>query len=559
MEETVKKKKSKKGILLFFVLIILVGGIAGVFLMKNQKEKPNNPSNSNEEPSNSNKNEIKSDKISVVVEDVNLIRQYGNYFEVEKEGEYSLVDSKGTTILENPLYLSHALSDGKVVYKGKPLVVFGTFEKYKVYYSSDAPELGYVVIFNDVLDYQSNKVQDFYIGNDIVITFYWNQKTDENLIVKYNLKTGAVLSENFVDGSLDLFFWNDKNYLSVGHENIIDLNTLEKVFQKEYTLGEMAFADSTKIISYHNKYLTAKLNGKYGIIDASEKVIIPFNYLGLEQTKNNVVIARTKDGLGLIDYQNQKVLDFAYDKIEVYNDYIVTIDHNGILKVLNSRYEPLFTGTHKLLLTRENGSNTSQNIREKWNVLAYYNMLSTNESTSYFAILDIASGKSKELLDYSSYEKVNRSPSGYGYVVFMSDDNFSVYDGIVEVSKVNVSEYGFTSVNSFYYVGSDYIVFNTKKKDDTEIKQYFINMKKNIIELPEEVTVKPDEILTYDELFDNGYFLKYENGRINIYDANNNLLCSIIGKVIEPMNITDNTYYLIQNEDKVTIIRINEK
>ena len=98
-----------------------------------------------------------------------------------------------------------------------------------------------------------------------------------------------------------------------------------------------------------------------------------------------------------------------------------------------------------------------------------------------------------------------------------------------------------------------------RKKDDTEIKQYFINMKKNIIELPEEVTVKPDEILTYDELFDNGYFLKYENGRINIYDANNNLLCSIIGKVIEPMNITDNTYYLIQNEDKVTIIRINEK
>ncbi len=554
------KKKSKKGLVLFLILVLVIGAVIGIFFLKkeNKSEKPSSSNNEEEQPNHS-QNEVRSDKISLITEDISVLKYYGDYFEIIRDDGYVILDSKGNTVLENPLYLSISITDGKAVYQGKPLAVSGTFDKYKVYYSTDAPELGYVLIFNAILDLESNKVQNYYIGNDTVVSIYWNQATEENLIVKYNVKTGAVLTEGIIDGYLDFFSWNGKYYLSESHNNIVDLDSLKLVFKENYILGDGPYDEEhAKLVSSNTKYLTASLNGKYGILDASENVVIPFDYVSLKQVNNNVIIAQTKDGYGLINYKNQKVLDFMYDRIDVYDTHIVTVDHNGILRVLNTQYEPLFTGTHKILDTTQNGSYTSQNIREKWNVLAYYHMVFGRETSAYFAILDVSSGKSIELMDYDSYTKVNRSPSGYGYVVFMSNENFSVYDGIVEVSKVNVSEYKFASVDSFYYVGNDYIVFNAKIDGETETKQYFINMKKNVLETLEETNLKQDEILTYDELFMNGNFLKYENGRVNIYDSNNNLLCSIVGDFIERLEGLEN-YYEIKNGDKVTIIRINEK
>lgn len=336
-----------------------------------------------------------------------------------------------------------------------------------------------MLIFNAVLEMQSNKVQDFYIGNDTVVTIYWNQATEENLIVKYNIKTGTVITESIVDGYLDFFSWNGKYYLSEAHNNIIDLDNLKKVYAKEYLLGDGPYTDeNAKLISSNSRYMTAVLAGKYGIIDASENIIIPFDYLELKQVNNSEIIAKTKDGYGIINYKNQKLVDFKYDKIDIYDNYIVTIDHEGILKVLNKQYEPLFTGSRKILENTSANSYSSENIREKWNVLAYYNMVSGLENSAYFAIIDASSGKSIELIDYHSYAKVNRSPSGYGYVVFMSNDNFIVYDGIVSVAKANVSEYKFKSADSFYYVGNDYISFKAIREGETEVKQYFINLKK---------------------------------------------------------------------------------
>lgn len=557
------KKKSKVGIILIF-LIVVAGVAAGFFLIKNNK-KPSEPpaSNTNQEEENSNNNnslnQVKSDKFSLVAENITILNHYGKYFEIENDGKYTVIDEDGKTVLENPLYLSSAVSDGKVVYQGKPLAVSGTFDKYKVYYSTDAKELGYVVVFNAILELQSNKVQNYYIGNDTMISIYWNQQTEENFIVKYNIKTGAVLTESIIDGYLDFFEWNGNSYLAESHNNIVELDTLKKVFKKEYTLGDGPYLDDhSKVISASNRYLTAAINGKYGIIDASENEIIPFQYVSLKQVNDSIIIAQTKDGYGIIDYKNQKKLDFAYEQIDIYSNCIVAIDHNGILKVLNNQFEPLFTGSRKVNLKQENASYKAESIREKWNVLSYYNMTEDLEDTSYFVIVDSGSGKSKELTDYQQYEKVNRSPSGYGYVVFMSKDDFSVYDGIVEIAKANISEFGFTSATGFYYVGNDYIAFKATKEGEKEPKQYFLNMKKNIIEELKNTNLKEDEIITYDELFDKGHFLKYENGRINIYDTNNNLLCSIIGDSIKKLDGTEK-YYEIKNHNKVTIIRLNEK
>lgn len=559
-QQPVQKKKSKKGLFLVLLLVI-IGAVGGYFYWQSSHpKKTTKPSNSNEQNSNDNgQNQIKSDKISLIATDINVLKSYGDYFEIENDGIYSLINRNGETVLENPLYLTYAITDGKVIYRGKPLAVSGTFDKYKIYYSTDNPELGYVAVFNSILNLESNDIQDYYIGNDTVVSIYWNQQTEENFIVKYNIKTGTVLTEKIIDGNLDFFSWNGKKYLADAHNNIIDIETLNIVFKKNYILGDGPYLDEkSTIVSASNRYLTASLDGKYGIIDASENTVIPFTYTNLRQVNDKVIIAKTKDGFGLIDYKNQKILDFIYDSIEVYENSIVTIDHNGILRVLNNQYETLFTGSRKILLTAEKGNYTFQNIRDKRNIYAYYQMAFGLEDGSYFALVDVSSGKVKELVEYDRYEKVNRSPKGYGYVVFMSDENFSVYDGISEIAKVNVSEYQFTSADSFYYVGDNYIVFEAKQEGETETKQYFLNMKKNILEEFKDTNLKEEEVLTYDELFSNGYFLKYENDRIQIYDENNEVLASIVGNSIEPLQGFEN-YYQIANGKKVTIIRINEK
>lgn len=559
-EPPVPKKKGKK--VLFIILLLLIIGIVGgyLYLQKGNSKKTAKPSNSNEQKSNDNGgNQVKSDKISIIAEDINILRNYGDYFEIEDDGIYSLIDRNGETILENPLYLTYGITDGKAIYQGKPLAVSGTFDKYKIYYSTDNPDLGYVAIFNSILNLENNDVQDYYIGNDTVLSIYWNYQTEENFIIKYNIKTGTVLTEKIIDGNLDLISWNGKKYLADAHNNIIDIETLTVVFKKNYVLGDGPYRNEEQaLVSASNRYLTASLDGKYGVIDASENAVIPFNYTSLKQVNDKVIIAQTKDGYGLIDYKNQKILDFVYDIIEVYENSIVTVDHNGILRVLNNQYETLFTGSRKILPSAQDGTSTFENIRDKRNIYAYYRMVYGLEEGAYFALVDVGSGKFKELVEYNGYEKVNRSPKGYGYVVFMSDENFSVYDGISEIAKVNVSEYQFTSADSFYYVGNDYIVFEAKQEGETEAKQYFLNMKKNILEEFKDTNLKEEEVLTYDELFSNGYFLKYENDKIQIYDGNNTVLASIAGNSIEPLLGFEN-YYQITNGKKVTIIRINEK
>lgn len=84
MQENVPMpRKSKKGIIiLFFLLLVIVLG-GGAFLLKsNNKTDAPAPSNSNEETSNSNQNEVRSDKVSIVAEDVKVLKQYGKFLKL---------------------------------------------------------------------------------------------------------------------------------------------------------------------------------------------------------------------------------------------------------------------------------------------------------------------------------------------------------------------------------------------------------------------------------------------------------------------------------------------
>lgn len=72
---------------------------------------------------------------------------------------------------------------------------------------------------------------------------------------------------------------------------------------------------------YLNQFLESKLfisekNGKFGLVNADEKVILPFENDSLATSDNINYIAKRGSRYGLVNAQNQVLLDFAYDNIE---------------------------------------------------------------------------------------------------------------------------------------------------------------------------------------------------------------------------------------------------
>lgn len=556
--------KKKKVIVFSILIIIILVAIALFFVLKDsKKENKNTNSNSNDTNTNTNSNVVNTEDISVIAENVFVQNQYGNYFEVETDDGFSIIDKDGKEVIKNPLYLSYAIASGRPVYQGKDLAVQSTNESpkpYKVYKSTENMDMGYVLIFEDTINYKDS-LKNYYLGDDIILTVSMNKETEENVVVKYNFRTGEVLSSKILDGYLSLVYWNESPYLAQAHSNLIELENFTKVFQKDYSLGDAIYTnEEDTLYSASSKYMTASLNGKYGVIDASEKTIVPFNYLQIEQIPNRDVIkVKTNSGYGLINNKNQVLLDARYDSIEVYDNYTITVDQSGILRILNNKYESLFTGTKKMKTGDSVGNNvvrTSKRINKDWNLLKYENMLADESDAAYYVIFGVTNGKIKEFLGYRDSDIVYNSPTNYGYVALRTDTDILIYDGIVERSKVNISDYPMTEVNNFIYLNDTYITF--EEGDGISLSmRYFVNMKTNKIESQEEANIKESEIPSYNTILDSKRIIKYDENRVNIYDFNNNLLVSIFGDSIHKLNILDGNFYEIPNGDKVSIIRIN--
>ena len=73
-----------------------------------------------------------------------------------------------------------------------------------------------------------------------------------------------------------------------------------------------------------NDLLIAKKDGKFGCINKNGSVIIPFLYNELTN-KENLLIANYNDKLGVIDFFNNKIIDFddKFEKIKIVNDLIL--------------------------------------------------------------------------------------------------------------------------------------------------------------------------------------------------------------------------------------------
>ena len=92
----------------------------------------------------------------------------------------------------------------------------------------------------------------------------------------------------------------------------------EKTHQKELEKIEEE-SNNQEEDEYYEEYYSegdnSKIIGKFGLIDTTNKIIIPFKYDDAFPLGNKLIIAKNKGKYGIINKSNKKILDFSFDKI----------------------------------------------------------------------------------------------------------------------------------------------------------------------------------------------------------------------------------------------------
>ncbi len=92
----------------------------------------------------------------------------------------------------------------------------------------------------------------------------------------------------------------------------------EKAYQKELQKKEEESENQDEDEYSGESYSeddNSKIIGKFGLIDTTNKIIIPFKYDDAFPLGNKLIIAKKKGKYGIINKSNKTILDFSYDKI----------------------------------------------------------------------------------------------------------------------------------------------------------------------------------------------------------------------------------------------------
>lgn len=96
---------------------------------------------------------------------------------------------------------------------------------------------------------------------------------------------------------------------------------------------------------YSNKYFIVKYNGLWGVIDSLENKIVPFIYDGLDFNENifDQFIAQKGEDFGVIDFSNKVIIPFKFSKIESWGKYyFVEYKIQSEYALLNNKGTKLF-------------------------------------------------------------------------------------------------------------------------------------------------------------------------------------------------------------------------
>lgn len=202
-------------------------------------------------------------------------------FIAKKENKYLLINASGKEISKKYDFIEY---DQKSFFKVKLGSYYGVIDSNDIImipFEYDTLPININAIFYKVKKTKYGVIDS---SNKIIIPFLYDN-------ISYSNEGKGILANVFI------FTSNDK-------EGIIDLKN-KVLIQPNYD----------KIV-FTNDYLKVSQNNKYGVINQSEQLIIPFEYSGLYQFEGKERFRVSKDKLwGVIDSKNNLIIPFKYKKI----------------------------------------------------------------------------------------------------------------------------------------------------------------------------------------------------------------------------------------------------
>lgn len=159
----------------------------------------------------------------------------------------------------------------------------------------------------------------FTITYFITISLFGFSQKNTNWLVQPSFDLGNDWSE------MNFFHFNDSLDVSLigkqrGNES---WNSLWGVFNhKNYTMTIPPKYESIEILS--NTLFVVKSNGKYGLVDDDEKLLLPITYDNIELINSNFYKVETADNIGVMNDLLQLVIPMEFDEIEVSDNIFKT-------------------------------------------------------------------------------------------------------------------------------------------------------------------------------------------------------------------------------------------
>jgi len=161
---------------------------------------------------------------------------------------------------------------------------------------------------------------------------------NNNFIVKKNNKLGAIDINNKIAIPFEYDEWSYSNYKN--HRNLYFL--IFKKGQKEHyfdsTLTKISFSDYDDVKYIHNyqeyygkdAFIVEK-NGKFGIVDIEDSVIVPIEYEDIDEYWGELCSHKIKkdDKYGVVVLKNRRIISPKYDNIKYFCEGLAEIELNG--------------------------------------------------------------------------------------------------------------------------------------------------------------------------------------------------------------------------------------
>ncbi len=291
--------------------------------------------------------------------------------------------------------------------------------------------------FKTIIPIQYNEIE-IPSKNTAILTNIINTKSIKEIVNLNNMNNYGTftnlkyLYDNFIIG--DKYLGNINDISDDNYENNVEKHLINITDNKD-TLSNLNDYSFTLAEKFQDKYiiLDKLINNQYkfGVIDINNNNILDFKYDKIENINDKLLLIESNNKYGLIDINKNNILSF-----DSYNDIFIVNDIISIEDKTTKYYD--FLGN--LLYETENDSYIEY-IGDNYYLLRDFNNLCV-----YFNNKE----KTNKQIDYSYCDAVmNTNINGYLYK--KENDKYLLYDN--KLKKVLNQEYNSISLSNNYFIG----------------------------------------------------------------------------------------------------------